>query len=59
MSTGTEALLQLAADLAEAAPQVRSGYHLGRAAGLMELAAEAIKRLAELEPDMQVEQGEN
>lgn len=57
--TGTEALLALAADLAEAAPEVRGGYHLGRAARLMELAAEAIARLAELEPDLEVEQGEN
>jgi len=59
MSSGTEALLELAGELAAAAPEVRGGYHLGRAAKLMERAAEAIKRLAPLEPDLEVEPGEN
>lgn len=56
---GTESLLALSADLAESAEHVRGGYHLGQAADRMERAAEAIKRLAPLEPDMDVQHGEN
>lgn len=56
---GTESLLALAAGLSESAVHVRGGYHLGNAAKLMECAAEAIKRLAPMEPDMDVTQGEN
>ena len=56
---GTESLLSLAADLAESAEHVRGGFHLGNAAKLMESAAVAIQRLAHLEPDLEVEHGEN
>jgi hypothetical protein len=56
---GTESLLALSADLAESAEHVRGGYHLGNAAKLMECAAAAIQRLAHLEPDLEVEQGDN
>lgn len=56
---GTESLLKLAAGLSEATGHVRGGYHLGNAAKLMECAAEAIKRLAPMEPDMEVTHGEN
>lgn len=56
---GTESLLRLADDLIESSPQVRGGYHLGLAAERMERAAEAIKRLAQLEPDLDVQHGEN
>jgi hypothetical protein len=59
MNQGTESLLKLADDLAEAAPNVQGGFHLGHAAKLMERAAEAIKRLAPMEPDIDVAQGEN
>ena len=59
MNQGTESLLQLASDLAESVPHVRGGYHLKQAAERMERAAEAIARLAEHEPDLEVEQGEN
>lgn len=56
---GTDSLLALAAGLSESAVHVRGGYHLGNAAKLMECAAAAIQRLAHLEPDLDVEQGEN
>lgn len=59
MNQGTESLLQLASDLAESVEHVRGGYHLKQAAERMERAAEAIKRLAELEPDADVIKGED
>lgn len=57
--TGTESLLLLADELEQSAEHVQGGYHLGQAAERMERAAKAIRRLAPLEPDLQVEQGEN
>lgn len=57
--TGTESLLLLADELDQSAEYVQGGYHLGQAAERMERAAKAIRRLAPLEPDLQVEQGEN
>lgn len=56
---GTEAMNKLAEDLVESAEHVRGGYHLGRAANLMERAAETISRLAPLDPDLDVQHGEN
>lgn len=56
---GTESLLRLVDELTESVEHVRGGYHLGQAADRMERAAEAIKRLAPLEPDMDVQHGEN
>lgn len=56
---GTESLLDLAADLRETAPHVRNVFQLGRGALLMEKAADALERLAELEPDIDVAPGEN
>lgn len=57
--TGTESLLLLADELEQSAEHVRGGYHLRQAAERIERAAKAIRRLAPLEPDLQVEQGEN
>ena len=59
MNQGTESLLDLAADLRESAPKVRSAFRLGYSAALMERAADAIERLAELDPDIDSELGEN
>ena len=56
---GTESLLDLSRKLVEHAPLTRQAIHLGECAYLMECAAEAIKRLAPMEPDMDVTQGEN
>lgn len=56
---GTESLLTLAADLRETAPNVRDAFQLGRGARLMERAADAIERLADLEPDIEVVQGDS
>lgn len=56
---GTESLLDLATDLRATAPNVRSFFDHSRAAFLMERAADAIERLAPLEPDIDVAQGEN
>ena len=56
---GTEALLDLAADLRKTAPNVRNVFQLGRGALLMEKAADALERLAALEPDVEIVVGEN
>lgn len=56
---GTESLLTLAADLRATAPNVRDAFQLGRGARLMERAADALDRLAPLEPDVEVVAGEN
>ncbi len=56
---GTQALLDLAKDLRETAPKVRDVCDLRKGAKLMETAAEALQRLAEYEPDIEVRQGEN
>ena len=56
---GTESLLTLAADLRETAPHVVDVFDLRKGARLMEKAADALERLAELEPDINVEPGVN
>lgn len=56
---GTESLLDLAAELQETAQHVRECYDLGRGCKLMQRAAEVIERLAHLDPDIEVEHGEN
>lgn len=56
---GTENLLALAADLRAHAPNVRDAFHLAISAGLMERAAAVIERLAPMDPDIDVQQGEN
>lgn len=56
---GTRSLLDLAAALKDAAPHVRECYDLGRGCKLMQRAAEVIERLAHLDPDIEVEHGEN
>lgn len=56
---GTESLIELAADLRATAPNVRDAFRLGHGARLMERAADAIERLAPLEPDIAVSVGEN
>ena len=59
MNEGTDSLLLLADELEQSVEHVRGGYHLRQAAERIERAAKAIRRLAPLEPDLQVEQGEN
>lgn len=56
---GTHSLLDLVAELQEAAPHVREGYDLGRSCKLMQRAAEVIERLAPMDPDIEVEHSEN
>lgn len=56
---GTDALLALADDLESTAPHVAEVYDLRKGSRLMQQAAEAIRRLAHLEPDIEVTQGEN
>lgn len=56
---GTESLTRLADDLRESIPHVLGGYHLGQAAERIEMASEALKRLAPLDRDIDVEKGEN
>ena len=59
MNQGTESLLDLAADLREIAPHIKSAFDLRKGAMLMMRAADALERLAELEPDIDVEHGAN
>lgn len=56
---GTESLVALAEELRATAPNVRDVFDLRHGAALMERAADAIERLAELEPDIDVVAGEN
>ncbi len=56
---GTERLLELSRRLEEHAPLTRQAIHLGEGAYLMAAAAIVIARMAPLEPDMDVTQGEN
>lgn len=56
---GTENLLALAKRLREVAPNVRDAISMKLGAKLMEDAAEVIERLAQFEPDIDVEHGEN
>lgn len=59
MSQGTESIMALADDLEATAPHVREAYDLRRGSQLMQRAAEALRRLAPLEPDIEVREGEN
>ena len=56
---GTENLLALAKRLREVTPNVRDSISMKLGAKLMESAASAIERLAHLELDIDVDQGEN
>jgi hypothetical protein len=56
---GTSGLLDLAAKLKTTAPHVESAFDLRLGAHLMLLAANALERVAPLEPDIDVQQGEN
>jgi len=56
---GTHSLLDLAAELKDTAPHVRECYDLGRGCKLMQRAAEVIERLAPMDPDIEVDHGEN
>jgi hypothetical protein len=56
--TGTESLLQLSADLRQTAPNVRAWFDHSRAAELMEKAADALERLAPLDPDLEAEKSD-
>lgn len=56
---GTAGLLALSDALARHVECVQGGYHLGESAKLMEQAAIVIHRLAPLEPDIEVEHGDN
>jgi hypothetical protein len=56
---GTESLIALAADLRTIAPHVKDAYDLRKGAMLMMRAADALERLAHLEPDIDVVAGEN
>ena len=56
---GTENLLALAKRLREVAPNVRDAISMKLGAKLMEDAAEVIERLAHVEPDIDVDHGEN
>ena len=56
---GTESLIELAADLRATAPHVLEVFDLRRAAGLMQKAADALDRLAPLEPDIDAVPGED
>lgn len=56
---GTDALLALADDLEAVAPNVESWFDHKRAAALMRKAAAELRRLAPLDPDIDVAPGEN
>jgi hypothetical protein len=56
--TGTESLLQLSADLRQTAPNVRAWFDHSKAAELMEKAADALERLAPLDPDLEAEKSD-
>ena len=56
---GTSSLLTLAGDLRTTAPHVPELYDLRKASKLMLVAADAIERLAPLEPEIEVVLGEH
>ncbi len=56
---GTSGLLELAEDLRATAPNVQDAFNLRKGAALMRQAAEALERLAPMEPDIDAVQGEN
>lgn len=57
--SGTESLIALADDLESVAPNIEAWFDHTRAAALMRKAAVEIRRLAPLDPDIDVDQGEN
>ena len=59
LTTGTENLLSLAADLRKYAPDVRDAFHLRIGSKLMEKAADVVEAYAALDPDIEVAKGEN
>lgn len=58
-NTGTESLIALADDLESVAPNIEAWFDHTRAAALMRKAAVEIRRLAPLDPDIDVAPGEN
>ena len=59
MIQGTASLLSLAASLRQSREKVANFYGRQDAMRDMEQAADALERLAPLEPDLDVQQGEN
>ena len=57
--SGTESLIELANDLEAVAPNIEAWFDHTRAAALMRKAATEIRRLAPLDPDIDVAPGEN
>lgn len=58
-NTGTESLIALADDLEAVAPNIEAWFDHKRAAALMRKAATEIRRIAPLDPDIDVAPGEN
>lgn len=56
---GTESHLELVAELREIAPHIRDAYDLRKGAMLMMRAADALERLAPLDPEIEVVLGEH
>lgn len=56
---GTESLLNLADELEAVAPNIEAWFDHKRAAALMRKASTEIRRLAPLDPDIDVAPGEN
>lgn len=57
--SGTESLIELANELEAVAPNIEAWFDHKRAAALMRKAATEIRRLAPLDPDIDVAPGEN
>jgi len=57
--SGTESLIALADDLDATAPNIEAWFDHTRAAALMRKAAAELRRLAPLDPDIDVAPGEN
>lgn len=57
--SGTESLIELADELEAVAPNIEAWFDHKRAAALMRKAATEIRRLAPLDPDIDVAPGEN
>jgi hypothetical protein len=56
---GTESLLELAAELEEVAPMIEEFFNHKRAAALMRKTAGVVRRLAPLDPEIEVVRGEH
>jgi hypothetical protein len=56
---GTESLLELAAELEEVAPHIEEFFDHKRAAKLMRKTAGVVRRLAPLDPEIEVVLGEH